>query len=213
MHGGGGGMKLDPLAGKREEINNGNGTSLFWPDPHKKPCPVEIGQTFRLRSGGIEITRRERVKEKGMMFWRADFIRIGRPTKPYLLKRGGAYTHDPDLAMRSQDDWQSAPTLDTVNPDDRSEAHRALGQPPEPEGPAPQEVASLQKTMEARLLHRDQQRQERMEQNARTDARRVAARMRDVAVMAARHGVDPTLFFVALENEITTQAQRLRNAA
>jgi hypothetical protein len=126
---------LDPLAGLREAINKGEGTSLFMPDAGgKSPCPVEIGQVFVLRTCGIEITAKQRVRRDGRPQWRVDFLRIRRDnSKPYFLKRGGDYTHDPDLAMRSQDDLQAAATLVAVNPDERSDAHRNRGEPPEPE--------------------------------------------------------------------------------
>jgi hypothetical protein len=119
----------DPLSGQRELINKGNGSSLFWTvRSSKAPCPVEIGDFFALRGCGIEITRKERVTA---LKWRADFIRIHKAEPELLLKRGGGTTTDLDLAMRSQEDTQAATTLDAVDPEDRSEAHRAAGEPPE----------------------------------------------------------------------------------
>lgn len=208
-------VRRDPLAGLREAINKGEGTSLFLPDPGgRSPCPVEIGQVFTLRACGVEITTKQRVRKDGKPQWRVGFLRIRYDdSKRYLLKRGGGYTHDPKLAMRSQDDLQVAATLDIIHPDARSEAHRAFGEPPEPEGPPPHEVASLSATMKARLKHREQQAAERAEQNARADARRVGATMRDVAARAARLGVDSTPIFAALEREIKNQERRLREAA
>lgn len=156
----------DPLAGKREDINAGYSTAIFWRDDGDG-CPVEVGETFSLRSGGITITRRERIRKNGQPYWRADFKRIGKPAKPYLLKRGGGYTDDPNLAMRSQDDAHSAATLDPIHPDHRSEAHRAAGEPPEPEGVPPDEIGDYRKSIEAQMKQRQEKAERRDEEEAR----------------------------------------------
>ena len=130
-------MKLeasDPLAGHRETINEGR-TSVVFLKPMGKELksPVEVGEFFVLKRCGVEVTRKEKIRKDGEWVWKIDFMRIRKASKPKLLKRGGGYTHDPDLAMRSQDDIQNAATLSVVAPDDRSEAHRAAGEPPEGE--------------------------------------------------------------------------------
>jgi hypothetical protein len=122
----------DPLAGHREAINEGRASVVFL-KPLEDKCPVEVGQFFVLKKCGVEVTRKERIRKDGEWIWKIDFMRIRKASKPRLLKRGGGYTTDPDLAMRSQDDIQNAATLSVATPDERTEAHRAAGEPPEPE--------------------------------------------------------------------------------
>lgn len=139
----------DPLAGVREALNRGECSSLFWPD-EGKGCPVEVGQLFSLRSCGIEITRFERMRKDGKWFWRADFIRYARfSDKPYLLSKSGI-TSEPRYAVRAQDDPNPG-TLDRpLSAEQESDAHRNAGPPPEPEGIAPEDVARLPSSLEAK---------------------------------------------------------------
>jgi hypothetical protein len=126
--------KTDPFAGHRESINEGRASTVFLkPLGAELKSPVEVGEVFVLRRCGVEVTRKQKIRKDGEWVWKVDFLRIRKASKPRLLKRGGGYTHDPDLAMSSQDDLQNAATLSVVTPDERSEAHRAAGEPPEPE--------------------------------------------------------------------------------
>lgn len=126
--------KKDPLAGHREALNEGRVSTLFLkPDGDELGCPVEVGEFFALKKCGVEITRKEKLKQDDEWTWKVDVLRIRKASKPRFLKRGGGYTHDPDLAMRSYDDVRAAATIDAIAPDERSEAHKAAGEPLEGE--------------------------------------------------------------------------------
>lgn len=159
--------RQDPLAGYRETINEGRTSVLFLKPLKDQSCPVDVGQFFPLKKCGVEITRKEKLKQDGEWLWKVDLLRIRKASKPRLLKRGGGYTHDPDLAMRSQDDIQGAFTLDVISPEDRSEAHRAAGEPPEPEAVDDEDIwagASSQRARERYALLQHQIRAEEREE-------------------------------------------------
>lgn len=141
----------DPLAGHREAINEGRTSTLFLePLGEELKSPVEVGDFFVLKRCGVEITRKEKIRKDGEWVWRVDLLRIRKASKPRLLKRGGGYTHDPDLAMRSQDDIQNAATLSVATPDERTEAHKAAGEPPEGEAWDDAEIWNSEASQRAR---------------------------------------------------------------
>jgi hypothetical protein len=179
--------KADPLAGKRDAINNGNGSTLFFPIPSAEmPCPVEVGEVFPVRIGGIEVIRKERVREDGQLGWRVSFKRIRKAEPEMLLKRGGGLTTDPDLALRSQDDPSAAATIDAIAPEDRSEAHRAAGEPLEG-APVPHHVVKeLSGSVEAQQRYERQMAERRIEEASAPIEDRLA-RLRE---MGRSHHVD-----------------------
>lgn len=156
---------MDPLAGKREAINKGNGSALFWAD--RGECPVEVGDVLAVKIGGIEIVRKERLRKDGSMQWRADFIRIRKSDeKPQFLKRGGGYTDDPDLAMPSQDASDVAGTLDALAWEERSEAHRGAGAAPEGQAVPDYMIATLKPSREAQQRYELEMTERRIEETA-----------------------------------------------
>jgi hypothetical protein len=129
---------VDPLAGKRQAINDGELTTLSWPMNSKgDSCPVDIGEILGLRSCTIEITRIERTKHKGKRTWIALFTRYPHHAdRPLLIPASGdGYTSDPKRALGLNEDvfHESPPTIDTIEEEDRSPAHKNAGEPPEPE--------------------------------------------------------------------------------
>ena len=131
-------MTTDPLAGKRQAINDGGLTTLTWPMESKTdPCPVAVSEIFRLRSCTIEITRIERTSHKGKRTWIALFTRYPHHAdRPLLIPASGdGYTSDPSRALGLKEDvfHESPPTIDAIEEADRSPEHKNAGQPLEPE--------------------------------------------------------------------------------
>lgn len=166
----------DPLAGQREAINADTLHMLVWEiGEEEKPCPVQKGQVFGLRQCWIEITRIERTKREGKFTWRAEFTRHRRlSSKPYYLGPRG-YVHQPREAMKAEDDPVAA-TLDTISPFDEDYEHRALGEPPEPEGPHPDEVGDFEGSRAAR----DRYEREIQAQRAEFNNQPIAQRMKRI---------------------------------
>ena len=137
-------MTVDPLAGKRKAINEGELTTLSWPIKTKgDPCPVELGELFGLRSCTIEITRIERTRHGAKRTWIALFTRYPHHAdRPLLIPAAGdGYTTDPRRALGLKEAvFHDAPTtIDTIEEGDRSPEHKNAGEPPEPEA-IPHEV-------------------------------------------------------------------------
>lgn len=129
---------VDPLAGRRQAINENRASALTWPDKGRG-CPVDVGDVFTLRSCSIEITRKERIRRKGQWLWMAQFVRhVHLPDRLNLLAAAGGYTEDEDRAMRAQDDPDPA-TIKTVHPMDNP---LNLHTPPEPEAVPRDEIAN-----------------------------------------------------------------------
>lgn len=62
---------MDPLRGKREEINAGAQVIVF---PGGGECPVTTGEEFILRSTAIRVGQIQRVLVKGKWEWRVQLI-------------------------------------------------------------------------------------------------------------------------------------------
>lgn len=147
----------DPLAGKRQAINDHELSTLIWPlivGGSEQRCPVAKGDVFNLRSCQIEISRTERSKVKGVRVWLALFTRTyKRVDRPVLLSAGtGApYTDDPKQALGLREDvfHGSALNLDAIEEDERSDAHKNAGEPPEPESVRPHEIRSYRGSRDA----------------------------------------------------------------
>lgn len=164
-------MKPDPLAGKREAINAGNLDRLLWPDSEEPP--VQVGELFKLRMCWVEITRVHRVQPMDSDWqWRAEFTRHFPADRPYLLGPRG-YVREPKSAVSAQDDPNPG-TLDKVNPEDRSEEHRAAGEPPEPEAVSPHEVGSTTGDLVARRRYEHEMESRRLELEAMPLERRLS---------------------------------------
>ncbi len=201
----------DPLAGKRAAINAGELDALLWSDDGNG-CPVAVGDVFRLRSCHIEITRVHRVTAKGSWSWRAEFRRQLHEARLYLLTRGAGdghgYATDPARALRAQDDPNAA-TLDQIAADDRSTAHRDLGDPPEPEAVAPHEVATLPRTVAAQIRWR----QVHDEEVERRLDRSMSSKLREVRIRARQAGVDVSEEMDAIEQATERARLKIREAA
>lgn len=137
----------DPLAGRRQSINENRATALIWPDKGRG-CPVDVGDVFTLRSCSIEITRKERIRRTGQWLWMAQFVRHV-PDRLTLLAAAGGYTEDEDLAMRAQDD-PDAPTLQSLYPMDNP---LNLHAPPEPEAVPREDIANYSGSRESYQRH------------------------------------------------------------
>jgi hypothetical protein len=145
----------DPLAGRRQEINEGTAYSLMWVDEGQK-CPVELGDIFQLRSCRIEITKIHRIqKGRGDWWWRAEFARYVPPTPEFLDRRGGL-TENIDAAMPAQDDPEPG-TLRAISNDERDPTaaakHAALGDQPEPEAVPKDEIPNYSGSRTARQCY------------------------------------------------------------
>ena len=66
---------MDPLAGKREAINQGEVDTIAWPD-RGQGAPVELGQTFQLRACRIAIKKFYRRRSGSDWYWVADLERF-----------------------------------------------------------------------------------------------------------------------------------------
>ena len=78
-------MPTDPLAGWRQSINKGKVSRIRYPGD--RPCPVEVGDRFALRSCEVLIDHVERKIVKGRPAeWHASFVRI-EDERTYLLRR------------------------------------------------------------------------------------------------------------------------------
>ncbi len=129
----------DPLAGRRQDINEGRASGLEWLDKGQK-CPVEVGQTIVLRSCWINITQVKRIQRKGEWKWLALFDRYT-PDKRHLLAPTG-YTEDEAQALRAKHDSVQHPFDNLVD--------RNLRQPPEPEAVPKEEIPKYTGSVEAR---------------------------------------------------------------
>lgn len=142
----------DPLAGRREEINEGLAYSLMWRDTDDG-CPVEVGQVIELRSCRIQITKTHRIQKDRKWWWRAEFRRYVKGQRPQFLDRRGGLTTDRKQAMAAQDD-EDPGTLRVIREDERdlvaAVAHAGLGEQPEPEAVPDHEIADYNGSREAR---------------------------------------------------------------
>ena len=170
----------DPLAGRREDINDGRASALVWPDKGAG-CPVEVGEVHVLRSCWIEITRKERRQGKKGQGWQwvAYFRRYTATKKLHLLSRsGGDYIESIDQeerAMRAQDDPDAATLYG-----DPMENPLNLRQPPEPEAVPPEEIARYTGSVEARQRY-ERDMAERRAEEASAPLERRLARLREIS--------------------------------
>lgn len=159
----------DPLAGRRQDINEGRASGLEWPD-NGQGCPVEVGQIFPLRSCWINITRIQRIQRKGEWRWLALFNRYT-PDRAYLLAPVG-YTEDEKQALRAEGNTVHRPFDGLVD--------RNLREPPEPEGPPPDEIRNYAGSLEARQRYEREMAKRRVEEAAAPLEQRIA-RLREMS--------------------------------
>jgi hypothetical protein len=211
----------DPLAGRRESINQGRIMSLVWPD-RGEGCPVEADEVFRVRAGGLVILKTYRFQKKSPWkfdreemppgwYWGAEFKLFRRVVAPVFLARVGGTTKDRDQAMAAQDDPDPG-TVRKIGEDERdpeARAHHAvLGEEPEPELVPHFEVLELRPSREAReryLLEMEEKRA--VEANAPLEER--MARLRKAS--ANRH-VDISPEMRIVEKQLARAAQQLEKA-
>lgn len=156
----------DPLEGVRKKLNEGALDRLAWPDKGKG-SPVQAGDVYKLQSCHVQITHVRRTREKGKWVWVATFVTHRPEGKIYILGRRGGYVHDPAHALKAGGELHGSTTIDAVSLDERSEAHKDYGDPPEPEAIPPHQVETLPTSAGARRRF-DQQRR-RLEQERRTE--------------------------------------------
>lgn len=211
----------DPLAGRREEINEGRANSLVWLDGGNG-CPVEEGQVIRLRSCSIEITKTVRFQKKqdweyndwpmpAGWYWRAEFTTYRRltPTR-FLAKRGGTTT-DRKQAMAAQDDPEPG-TLRVIADDERDPVaatqHANLGKAPEaavPHHEVPDYAASREAAQLYELAHAERR---VAEANAPLEERLV--RLREMSM--ERH-IDITSDLFIIEQRIEKAERKVLEGA
>lgn len=191
-------MSADPLAGKRQAINDAKLFDIAWPDTGDG-CPVEIGETFQLRSCAIEITRTQRVRTGGKWHWRASFTRYPKMGRPRFLAQRGGTTTNPLAAMAMQDD-PDAGTLQPV-PD-------SLGPPPE-SAPDHADVPDLKPSREARQRY-ERDMAERRVQEATAPLEERLARLRE---MAGRRNIDISSELRVIERRIAAAEGKVSERA
>lgn len=203
----------DPLAGRRQDINEGRASALVWPD-QGKGCPVEVGQVFPLRSCRIEITRIERRRREGKWNWLAFFARYT-PDRLHLLTRGAGSTgtgyitelKDEEQAQRAQDDPEAA-TLCAADPLGRPDPN--LRSAPEPEGVPREEIPNYLGSIEAQQRYELDMAERRVAEAAAPLEERLV-RLRE---MAGRRNIDITSDLFVIEQRIEkAEAKVLERAA
>jgi hypothetical protein len=196
----------DPLAGKRQAINDFEMHSLVWPrkDDHE-PCPVQVDEVFELRTCSIEITKIERTHHNGERRWVALFTRYSKASdRPHLISASGdGYTADPDQALGLGEDifHDPPPTVDTIEEEDRSDEHRNAGEPPEPEAIPHHVVRGTRSSNDAyqRFL-------------LEVGAERVSAQEQPLELRLARVRAESRLRHVDISNDIRVVEERLEKA-
>jgi hypothetical protein len=182
----------DPLAGKRQAINDGEVYSLIWPDTGDG-CPVQVDQVFPLRSCRIVITKTHRIQKKqpwkhedaelpAGWFWRAAFATYRGHVPPEFLGRNKTVS-DSRQAMGAQDPTEPG-TLRAIGEDERdplaADRHAALGEQPEPEMVSKFDVPDLDGSREARQRY-ELEMAERRVKDAEAPLEQRLARLRDMA--------------------------------
>lgn len=109
----------DPLAGQREGINRGELRMLLFRGD--RPCPVEQGQTFRLRSCMIEIGHIDRRLVKRKWAWVCNYIRsepnlfLGShsPSEASATKKNKTWRHCEEHNYGTSDVFDAGPIVDS----------------------------------------------------------------------------------------------------
>lgn len=152
--------EADPIAGQREEINEGSADALLFPyfEPGTttiKPCPVKRGQEFELRACRITCGTPMRIGKHGAWQWRVPVTRHHRVTKDRFrgLGRGLGYVDDPRAAVTARD----------VPPDDDHwrDVDGNDGPPLEPEAIDPEDIIDGPTAIGQRARHEREQREMR----------------------------------------------------
>lgn len=182
----------DPLAKRRQRINEGEAYSLIWTDTGIG-CPVDVGQVFQLRACRIEITKTHRIHKKQAWefegewldagwYWRAEFDTYWKTAKTQFLARRGGITSERRQAMPQQDSPDPG-TLHLVTDDERDPVaaaqHRALGEAPEP-ALSDHEIRELRGSREARQRYELDMAERRMAEASAPLEQRLA-RLREMA--------------------------------
>lgn len=206
----------DPLAGKRQAINDHELAALIFPllvDGQEQRCPVQPDEVFELRRCVIVITRIERTKRKGERVWVALFERFERSADTrYLISRStGGYTTNPDEAIElGEDVFHQAPaTLDVVEEDDRSAVHKNAGEPPEPEAVPPYEIKGYRFSRDAYARRQLELGAERVAEQSQP----IAVRLARVRAAAAAKSVDISSEERVIEKRIAAAERKLEKAA
>lgn len=196
----------DPLVGYREGINDGNVRRLIW--PADRPCPVEVGQRFRLRSCEIEIESVQRRIVKGRApEWQATFIRH-ETESVYLLRRT-----PPTHTGSEQDARLNLSQTERARRDGNYTSSRVAAVPAEPESVGPD---WHDRDATARELERQNDRKAAaMEQDRdahdRAEIQRAKARLTQVATEASRKGRDLTSLLDDVYARLAREERQTRN--
>lgn len=172
----------DPLAGLRDKINNGDVSVLRF--PANRDCPVAKGDTFELRSCSIVIESVNRKLPAGKPAeWHVQFVRLD-VDRPQLLRRvpsGLPTPHDKHdgLSAIERARRESAYT---------SSPQQALDREPESVGPDWKDPG----VTERKKRHLEAMKEERAEELAREQIRKLKARLDQVAIPMGKKGKDLT---------------------
>ena len=170
----------DPLAGMRRKISAGDIAVLRWPAKTDK-APVAKGDRFTVGSSVIVIETVSRKLPAGKPAeWHASFVRIVED-KPQLLRRVPSGLPTPSDRL----DGRSVVERARVESAYTSAAKLALVDEPESVGPDWKDTGVAER--EARRL-----KDRRVVQDEETEARKAAARVKQVVLETGRKGKDLT---------------------
>lgn len=194
----------DALAGYREAINERKVTVLKW--PASKPCPVEKGERYKLRSCEVEIDtiNRKLVKGKGAE-WHVTFVRHERDV-PQLLR----FT-PPTRAPRETDSQLGMTETEKARREGNYTSSLKSASPHEPESVGPDWVDPARGTRE--LKRQEARRQERAERDARETSRLVRERVTHIFMEAVKNGNDISSAVTAIYALLDEASQGTQRAA
>lgn len=157
----------DPLAGYRQDINEGKVRVLRY--PASKPCPLRVAERYPLQSCIIEIERVIRKLIKGKEAeWHVTFIRHEQD-RPYMLR----FT-PPAHAERNDRKDADAATIERARVESAytSTTHSASPHEPESVGPDWEDKHKAERELK-RQKAREERERERMQQAAKSRLNRL----------------------------------------
>ena len=173
----------DPLAGYRQDINEGKVRVLRY--PASKPCPLRVAERYPLQSCVIEIERVIRKLIKGKEAeWHVTFIRHEQD-RAYMLR----FT-PPAHAERNDRKDADAATIERARVESAytSTTHSASPHEPESVGPDWEDKHKAERELKRQKAREERLSVDRME----AEVDKAAARLKQVGKTVSRKGVDLT---------------------
>lgn len=146
--------------------------------------------------------------------WTRDCYRTSfsvRDFRPRFPRRVPQMYEPPELNEQGDPVAPSATAIEAARLDGSYTASHALSVPSS--GEAVGDDHQNEWAMSSRTRFAEQKNAERSEERGRRDARRVAQGIRELAILAARSGADPTLILASYERKLQEDTAALRNAA